>query len=97
MPIPEMPLNCLENCVDEAHPKAYEDCTAGAFLDQRLKELGLKKIKWIQPFYFSLSPIRQSFLLGYPFFCAQKKDCPDAYCIPLCPLGHKPFFISTSC
>ena len=42
-PIPEMPLNCLENCVDEAHPKAYEDCTAGAFLDQRLKELGLKK------------------------------------------------------
>lgn len=42
-PSANMPLNCLEDCVSEAHPKAYEDCTAGEFLDERLKELGLKK------------------------------------------------------
>ncbi len=42
-PSADMPLNCLEDCVSEAHPKAYEDCTAGEFLDERLKELGLKK------------------------------------------------------
>lgn len=41
-PIPEMPLNCLENCIDADHPKMYEDCTAGEYLDQRLIELGLK-------------------------------------------------------
>ncbi len=37
----DMPLNCLENCIDEENPKAYEDCTAGEFLEERLKELGL--------------------------------------------------------
>jgi hypothetical protein len=42
-PIAEMPLNCLSNCVSEKHPKAYEDITAGAFLHQRLIELGLIK------------------------------------------------------
>ena len=42
-PISEMPLNCLENCIDEAHPKLYEDITAGEFLNERLKELGLIK------------------------------------------------------
>lgn len=42
-PSSEMPLNCLENCVSEALPKAYKDCTAGEFLEERLKELGLKK------------------------------------------------------
>jgi isopenicillin N synthase-like dioxygenase len=36
-----MPLNCLDNCVDELHPKRYEDITAGNFLIQRLKEIGL--------------------------------------------------------
>jgi isopenicillin N synthase-like dioxygenase len=40
-PRSEMPLNCLENCVSEEHPKAYEDITAGEYLDQRLKEIGL--------------------------------------------------------
>lgn len=39
----EMPLNCLENCISHEHPKAYEDCTAGEFLDERLRELGLLK------------------------------------------------------
>jgi len=42
-PVPSMDLSCLPQCVDEAHPKAYEDITAGAFLQQRLKELGLIK------------------------------------------------------
>ncbi len=42
-PISEMPLNCLENCIDDKHPKAYEDITAGKFLHERLIELGLVK------------------------------------------------------
>ncbi len=42
-PISEMPLNCLENCIDEAHPKQFEDITAGEFLHERLIELGLIK------------------------------------------------------
>jgi len=41
-PVPDMPLNCLEHLVDEKHPKAYPDCTAGEFLEERLRELGLK-------------------------------------------------------
>ena len=43
-PVSEMPLNALENCVDENHPKLYEDTTAGEFLYERLVELGLIKI-----------------------------------------------------
>lgn len=42
-PISEMPLNCLENCVDKDHPKQFEDITAGEFLHERLIELGLIK------------------------------------------------------
>ena len=42
-PISEMPLDCLENCVDDAHPKLYDNITAGEFLNERLIELGLKK------------------------------------------------------
>ncbi len=42
-PISEMPLNCLENCVDEDHPKQFEDTTAGKYLNERLVELGLVK------------------------------------------------------
>lgn len=42
-PISEMPLNCLENCMDEDHPKQFGDITAGAFLYERLIELGLIK------------------------------------------------------
>lgn len=40
-PLSEMPLNCLNNCVDETHPKKYTDITAGAFLEKRLREIGL--------------------------------------------------------
>ncbi|EHQ41659.1 isopenicillin N synthase family dioxygenase [Myroides odoratus] len=42
-PISEMPLNCLDNCIDETNPKKFEDITAGEFLHQRLVELGLIK------------------------------------------------------
>jgi len=42
-PRSEMNLASLPGCVDEAHPKLWDDITAGEFLDQRLKEIGLKK------------------------------------------------------
>jgi hypothetical protein len=42
-PISEMPLNCLEDCIDEENPKKYEDITAGEFLHERLVDLGLIK------------------------------------------------------
>ena len=42
-PRSDMPLNALENCVSESTPKAYDDITAGAFLRQRLIEIGLIK------------------------------------------------------
>ena len=35
-------LTCLASCIDEQHPKAYPDITAGEYLDERLKEIGLK-------------------------------------------------------
>tara|TARA_R110000868_G_scaffold257575_3_gene514801 strand:+ start:34870 stop:35826 length:957 start_codon:yes stop_codon:yes gene_type:complete len=40
-PISGMPLNCLDNCVDDDHPKQFEDITAGDFLHERLIDLGL--------------------------------------------------------
>lgn len=42
-PRSEMDLTCLDSCVDAGHPKQFEDATAGEFLDERLRELGLKK------------------------------------------------------
>nr|WP_299035399.1 2-oxoglutarate and iron-dependent oxygenase domain-containing protein [uncultured Tenacibaculum sp.] len=42
-PVSDMKLNVLENCIDENNPKQFEDITAGEFLDERLRELGLKK------------------------------------------------------
>tara|TARA_B100001115_G_C15842266_1_gene422656 strand:- start:1221 stop:2177 length:957 start_codon:yes stop_codon:yes gene_type:complete len=41
-PRSEMPLDCLPECVDATHPKQYEDITAGGYLDERLREIGLK-------------------------------------------------------
>jgi len=38
-----MDLTCLPQCIDENHPKQYEDITAGEYLDERLREIGLKK------------------------------------------------------
>jgi isopenicillin N synthase-like dioxygenase len=42
-PKSSMSLACLDSCIDKAHPKAYPDATAGEYLDERLKEIGLKK------------------------------------------------------
>ena len=39
----DMDLSCMDLCVDEQHPKYFEDITAGDFLTQRLIEIGLKK------------------------------------------------------
>jgi isopenicillin N synthase-like dioxygenase len=41
-PKSSMPLNCLDSCVDENNPRAYEDVTAGEYLNERLREIGLK-------------------------------------------------------
>ncbi|MEO6135994.1 MAG: 2-oxoglutarate and iron-dependent oxygenase domain-containing protein [Ginsengibacter sp.] len=38
-----MSLAALESCIDKDHPKANEDITAGEYLDERLREIGLKK------------------------------------------------------
>ncbi|WP_299317372.1 2-oxoglutarate and iron-dependent oxygenase domain-containing protein [uncultured Maribacter sp.] len=42
-PVSEMSLNCLDNCIDDEHPKLYTDITAGEFLHERLIDLGLIK------------------------------------------------------
>ncbi|MEM6523018.1 MAG: 2-oxoglutarate and iron-dependent oxygenase domain-containing protein [Bacteroidota bacterium] len=42
-PRSEMRLDCLPECIDEQHPKKYNDITAGEFLNERLAEIGLKK------------------------------------------------------
>lgn len=42
-PISEMKLNCLSECISEKNPKMYDDITAGEFLNERLRELGLLK------------------------------------------------------
>lgn len=40
---PETDLTCLDSCIDANNPRRYENMTAGEFLDERLRELGLKK------------------------------------------------------
>ena len=42
-PKSSMSLSCLDHCIDYNHPKAYTDMTAGEYLDERLREIGLKK------------------------------------------------------
>jgi isopenicillin N synthase-like dioxygenase len=42
-PKSSMNLASLETCIDEKHQKAYSDATAGEYLDERLREIGLKK------------------------------------------------------
>ncbi len=39
----EMDLTCLENCVTADRPLAFPPTTAGDYLDERLREIGLKK------------------------------------------------------
>lgn len=40
-PVSDMKLDCLESCIDKKHPKQFEDITAGEYLNERLRELGL--------------------------------------------------------
>jgi len=42
-PISCMDLNVLDNCISDENPKKFEDITAGDYLNQRIKELGLSK------------------------------------------------------
>lgn len=42
-PVSDMPLNCLENCIDAENPKQFDDITAGDYLYERLVDLGLIK------------------------------------------------------
>lgn len=42
-PRSDMSLACLSSCISAEHPKLYEDYTAGFYLDERLREIGLKK------------------------------------------------------
>ncbi|MFY0626475.1 MAG: isopenicillin N synthase family oxygenase [Reichenbachiella sp.] len=42
-PRSDMDLTCLKNCIDDEHPKLFDDITAGQFLNERLKEIGLVK------------------------------------------------------
>ncbi|MDQ6905153.1 MAG: isopenicillin N synthase family oxygenase, partial [Bacteroidota bacterium] len=38
-----MSLAALESCIDAKNEKHYDDITAGEYLDERLREIGLKK------------------------------------------------------
>ncbi|HVV55169.1 MAG TPA: 2-oxoglutarate and iron-dependent oxygenase domain-containing protein [Mucilaginibacter sp.] len=42
-PKSDMDLTSLGSCIDAEHPKLYSDMTAGEYLDERLREIGLKK------------------------------------------------------
>ena len=42
-PKSSMSLRCLDSCIDKEHTKSFEDATAGEYLDERLREIGLKK------------------------------------------------------
>ena len=34
-------LDCLQSCITDENPKRYEDISAGEYLNERLKEIGL--------------------------------------------------------
>jgi isopenicillin N synthase-like dioxygenase len=38
-----MSLACLPSCINENHPKSYQDASSGDYLNERLREIGLKK------------------------------------------------------
>jgi isopenicillin N synthase-like dioxygenase len=42
-PKSDMDLTSLKSCIDANYPKKYSDMTAGEYLDERLREIGLKK------------------------------------------------------
>jgi isopenicillin N synthase-like dioxygenase len=41
-PKSHMDLTCLDSCITEENPKQYANMTAGEYLDERLREIGLK-------------------------------------------------------
>jgi isopenicillin N synthase-like dioxygenase len=41
-PKSEMDLSCLSTCYSENNPKQFKDTTAGQFLEERLRDIGLK-------------------------------------------------------
>jgi isopenicillin N synthase-like dioxygenase len=42
-PCQDVSLRCLDSCITEKNPKNYADITAGDYLEERLREIGLKK------------------------------------------------------
>jgi len=38
-----MDLTCLDRCINAGEAAHYEPITAGEYLDERLREIGLKK------------------------------------------------------
>lgn len=42
-PVSNMKLDVLPHCIDDEHPKQFTDITAGEFLEERLRDLGLRK------------------------------------------------------
>ncbi len=42
-PVSDMRLDCLSSCISADNPLHYEPITAGEYLDERLREIGLKK------------------------------------------------------
>jgi isopenicillin N synthase-like dioxygenase len=42
-PVSGMDLTCLPSCVSDSNPSQFEPITAGDYLDERLREIGLKK------------------------------------------------------
>jgi isopenicillin N synthase-like dioxygenase len=42
-PVSKMDLTCLKETVNAEHPLAYQPITAGEYLNERLREIGLKK------------------------------------------------------
>jgi isopenicillin N synthase-like dioxygenase len=41
-PRSDMDLTSLDSCIDAEHPKQWDNMTAGEYLDERLREIGLK-------------------------------------------------------
>ena len=42
-PVSEMDLSCLDSCINDENPLQYESITAGGYLEERLREIGLRK------------------------------------------------------
>ena len=55
-PVSEMKLNVLDSCVCDEFPKAYDDITAGEFLEERLIELNRNHLSAMT---FNLSQVKE--------------------------------------